>query len=753
MPGLYRYLFALCFCLLPCAGSAAPSVLQSGEHEGFTRLVASFAETVTWEAERTDSTLVLRLNGHIDGFDASTVFDKITRDRITNLSQTGDTLTLTLGCDCNVAAFAVGRQYVAIDVLSPGVETALPMVEEVSPAPTKDAATGESERPQPAGNDQEIRPQVDTALQRDALSDKELDLISEVQDRLATEIGVAATRGILQQDGNFSLPTLPQLQRETSRLDEHLENGPPLPEELPEAIRNIRISNSTDLPRSGRGMDDGTSITGLTCPKDDEVGIADWGGEGPFHSQVGIARARLFGEFDRLDREAAEDLAKIYIYHGFGAEAHQILMLEPGLAQQNPLLVGIAEILEDGRAANAEYFRSLLTCRTDIALWAILAKQSLDLPGALDPAPAILALNRLPAHLRKFLAPELSRRLLQHGDTEAAALALRSIERLPDPLDPAGRFAQAQVDLDAGNKDEAKAQLKEVIEDNTTQSPEALIALVDTQMRDNQPVSHETASLIEAYAQELRETALGPELRRAHVLALAKSGQFDQAFDAFQALGGEKDDTASASLRAQLLNETAETAEEVVFLEHLFRQTPAQLAGVPPATRMKIAERYFALGFDHAAREIIETLPDQPVNRDRQMLAARIALRLERPAQARSALLGLDSAEADLLRAEAQRMSGALDEARRLYLRAGREQDAVNTAWLADDWDALSAEEPSIFGPVAAVAAQNTAADPTGEGMLARTVEALEESGNARAVLSELLSAPDLQLSGSEATE
>lgn len=135
------------------------------------------------------------------------------------------------------------------------------------------------------------------------------------------------------------------------------------------------------------------------------------------------------------------------------------------------------------------------------------------------------------------------------------------------------------------------------------------------------------------------------------------------------------------------------------------------------------------------------------------MLAARIALRLERPAQARSALLGLDSAEADLLRAEAQRMSGALDEARRLYLRAGREQDAVNTAWLADDWDALSAEEPSIFGPVAAVAAQNTAADPTGEGMLARTVEALEESGNARAVLSELLSAPDLQLSGSEATE
>ena len=295
--------------------------------------------------------------------------------------------------------------------------------------------------------------------------------------------------------------------------------------------------------------------------------------------------------------------------------------------------------------------------------------------------------------------------------------------------------------------------MEDVIDDNSAQSPRALIALVNAQLRDNQPISHDTAGLIEAYAQELRETDLGPELQRAHVLALAKSGQFDRAFAATRALGGDQEDTASGSLRALLLKETAETADDLVFLDHMFRQTEEHIAMVPLTTKLKIAERYLALGFGHAAQSVVEMIPEDPRNRTRQILAARISLSLERPAMARAALLGIKGAQEDLLRAQAQRMSGALEEAHRLFMLAERPQEAVKTAWLANDWQSLTPEETPIFGPVAMVAAEPAEPDPEYEGMLARSSDALQESVNARRVLSEMLQAPELQIDLQEQAE
>lgn len=762
MSGLWRFSLAICLLVFPRVGISAPSELQSGEHGGFTRLVASFPEQVTWRAEKTDGAVILHLEGHDEGFDTTSVFNRITRERIARLSHDKNTLTLTLGCDCNVAAFAVGTQYVAIDVLSKGVETALPLLRETDEftSDTAEATTSDASRPQEKPNSPQTRPDIaparqpaDASLARKAPTDRELGLLKEVQERLVQEIGGAATRGILQGAGTFRPQKTPQLQRETSSLDDQLESQTILPGELPDAIRNMRISNSMDVPNATTTATNRLSSAGVLCPQEAKVDVETWGGHADFHTQIGTARAQLFGEFDRLDAAVALGLARAYVYHGFGAEARQILMLDPALARENRILIGISEILEKGRASDSGYFRSMLACETDIAIWSVLATDTIDFPGSFDPAPALLALNRLPVHLRRFLAPELSKRLLEYGDADAATLALRSVERLPEPLSTAGRFAQAEVSLDAGQTDQAKTRLKDVIDDNTAQSPRALIALVDAQMQGNQPISHETAGLIEAYAQELRDTDLGPELHRAHVLALAKSGQFDRAFAATSALGSDQNDGASVKLRALLLKEAAETADEIVFLDHMFRQSEKTLKAVPLATKLKIADRYLALGFGHTAQNIIEMIPEHPQNRARQFLAARISLSLERPAMARAALLGIEGAQGDILRAQAQRMSGALEEAHRLFIQADRPQDAVQTAWLANDWQSLTPEDTPIFGPVAVLAAQNTEPDPQYEGMLARTADALQESSNARQVLSDLLQTPDLQINLPEQAE
>lgn len=762
MTFLRGFCLTLCLLLFPQVGITAPSVLQSGEHGRFTRLVASFPERVTWRAEKSGGKVILTLEGHDEGFDTTGVYNRITRDRIAGLSQDGNTLTLALGCDCNVAAFAVGAQYVAIDILDKDVETALPLLRETddTQAHAVKVATADASQPRKIPDAPKALPDLapvtqrpHAPLSREAPSDQELELLIEVQTQLAQEIGSAATRGILQGAGPFHPRKALPLQKETSSLDDHLENQTILPEDLPDAVRNMRISNSMDGPDSANTIRNRLSATGALCPQEDEVGIGTWSGDTDFNTEIGTARARLFGEFDRLDTAVALRLARTYIYHGFGAEARQILMLDPALARENRILIGISEILEEGRTSDSAYFRSMLACKTDIALWSFLAKERFDFAGSLDPAPALLALNRLPVHLRRFLAPELSKRLLEYGDSEAASLALRSVERLPEPLSTAGRFAQAEVNLDAGQTDQAKTQLEDVIDDNSAQSPRALIALVNAQLRDNQPISHDTAGLIEAYAQELRETDLGPELQRAHVLALAKSGQFDRAFAATRALGGDQEDTASGSLRALLLKETAETADDLVFLDHMFRQTEEHIAKVPLTTKLKIAERYLALGFGHAAQSVVEMIPENPRNRTRQVLAARISLSLERPAMARAALLGIEGAQEDLLRAQAQRMSGALEEAHRLFMLAERPQEAVKTAWLANDWQSLTPEETPVFGPVAMVAAEPAEPDPEYEGMLARSSDALQESVNARRVLSEMLQAPELQIDLQEQAE
>lgn len=746
-----RIYLLICLLVFPQASAAAPSSVQTGEHDGFTRLVASFPEQVTWRVEKDGGTVVLQLEGHDEGFDITGAFDRITKERLARLVHDENTLTLMLGCDCDVAAFAVGTQYVAIDILSKGVETDLPLLREkegpeksMSAVTTDQVTTTMRAAPDPATVP--VRPPSGAALPREELSNRELELLNEVQKQLVQEVGGAATRGILDEASKFSLPKVPQLQAETSNLDDHLENQNDLPKELPDTIRNVRISNSMDVPAFTGSDTKNLSDSGVLCTNDDDVSVGSWGGQSDFHTQIGDARTRLFGEFDRLDPEVALQLAKTYIYHGFGAEARQVLMLDPELSQENRILIGISDILEDGKTEEVRYFRSMLACKADIALWAYLAKDTLDFPGSLDPAPALLALNRLPTHLRKFLAPELSRRLLEHGDSEAAALALRSVERLPEPMSTAGRYAQAEVSLDAGQTDKAKAQLEDVIDDNAAQSPEALIALVDAQMEENQPISHETAGLIEAYAQELRETELGPELRRAHVLALAKSGQFDRAFFASHELGGDENDPASVSLRSRLVKETTESADDIVFLDHMFRLSGKQVKMVPLATKLKIAERYLALGFGAAAQNIIDMIPDGPTNRTRQILAARIALNLERPALARAALLGLEGEDEDLLRAQAQRMSGGLEEAHHLYKRADNPQDAVTSAWLANNWQSLTPDETPVFGPVAVVAAQAAVDDPAYDGMLARTSDALKESMNARQVLLDLLTAPELQV-------
>ena len=792
MRRLIAFLLAA-FTLTP-GQATAQAFVQAGEHSDFTRVVTRIPEGADWQATQQVRQVTLSLSGYDGGFDTRRLFDIIPRDRLLRAETQADRMTLDLACDCRVAAFDVAGGYVALDILSPGARppvavlplspavpepTALvqapvlpnprplplplrsstpdrfpvqPRVEpEPLPAPVPVPNLLLSTLPKP----RDIKP-ADPApvpipdapppspLGRDTLDPEAQRLLLEIQDRLSRELGTAATRGVLEPRGPSALPDPTRPQIDTGVFaDELARNGPALEPPKPgQPVSNIRISTSMDLPKVAEQLGAQVSIGGIVCPAPATFDVVNWAEEGAFDAQISSLRQALYGEFDRLDPVIAKQLAQAYIYFGFGADARQILSLDSTLAQEEDLLLSAAENLENGYAAPGAALGGLMECTSDASLWAMLAHERLPENTPVDATAALLALSKLPVHLRRILAPGLSARLLAHGDTDAAASALRSLERLPEDMQPNAMLAQARISLKEGENDTGKAQLQEVINAGTAPSPDALIALIDEKIARDQPIDAMTAGLAEAYAKELVDTDLGPDLRRANVLALMKSSQFDRAFAAAATIKTTADPDRFEDLQRFMLRELTVAASDTIFVDLLFQQPDDVVMALPRRDRLAVIERLLALGFPQSAQRLVETLPDKPPHPPTRMLAARIAMAVDQPMLALERLADIDSEAAEVLRAEAKQQAGAHAEAHDIFSGNDREWDAVQSGWLAEDWQARTSPATPVFGPLVTLATNTPEPVRQGDGMLSRSDAVLEESSIARQTILDLLNAP-----------
>lgn len=749
-----RFLCVLVLLHLPLTVQAQQAIVRSGEHKGYSRLVAPIPEGRDWRVVHSGRDVIFTVSNYDQGFDLSNVFELISRDRVRNIAAQPNGFVISMGCDCRVAPFLEKKRFVVLDITSPGIKSSIAFIPETAatpmPKPTSVAKAESSEKALPHVSMQSsntIKPTDLPPLARAPLSESEQESLNEVQRRLTRELGTATTRGLLTPLPGPSLPVVRRAQVDLKAIvPPDATQLVPRPNALDDVISNMRVSSSMDIPGIALKSSAPQSLAGLTCPSNDPLDIVNWADNRPFHQQTGELRRELYQEFDRLDRAAALQLARLYIYYGFGAEARQILHLDAELALSEGMLTDIAAILETGIAPSHSILHSLLDCETDVALWALLAGKELGLERTIDPRPALLSLNKLPAHLRSIVAPALSQRLLSRGDADAAATALRSLERLPTKMPPSAQLAKAHIALDDGQIAKATDGLSDIVDDNAEQSPEALIALVDTRIAEHQPISAETASLAEAYAKEMNRTELGPELRRAHVLALVKSGQFDRAFAASRELGGNSDEKSAIALRMRLLEELTEAAGDVIFLEHIFDQPPQDIGRLPAQQKVALAARMFDLGFSEQAQNIISEMADHPRSNSRQLLAARIALDLSQPMRAQVELLEMTGQDADLIRAKAMQMVGKHAEAHDLYQLADNEEAAIRAAWLADNQEPLDLSDNAVFGPILALAEVDDAPSTQTDGMLARSEATLDESSAARQTLFDLLQAPELAI-------
>lgn len=757
-----RFLLVVFVVLFLPAVSAAQTVrVLGGEHPDFTRLTFQIPASVTWDLNESDNGFTISLSRPVASFDLSKAFERIPRGRVLKIFPSTDktSLEVALGCDCQIEMFQAGPSLLAVDLtgtpdgrgllqvrvekkktpkplerrLSFGV---LPVLPEVMPE-LHIVSSGVIEQIPQFTEDSNIPSNEQTV---DDEEYKNRLRVAEAEKQLLEQIGRAASQGLLKTTG--SIPR----EKDRKAVDKNL------PEELPigrsddkpashdaskHVLMHTQNAMQTDSQQLERSFPE-TSVGGA-CIEDETLDVATWGSEEQsFGEQISSRRGELFGEFDRLNPEAARSLAKLYLYFGFGAEAaHTLSLTGPDTIKEDAILLSISRIMDNGSDSNPGPFIGQMSCDTNAALWAILAAPSVPRGVNFEEAAVLRAFAGLPLHLKFLLGPSLSAKLIEGGARETADKILRILGRGSEEKSSTVQMVEAGIHIDEGRLDEAADVLEAVVETNSELSPDALIKMIDADVARGHSIQSETVDLIASYVFEYQETEYVPELNRILIRARASAGQYETALNE---LSGIESLSGRIRLLAEIVENISKVPDEIEFLRLAMALPESTRSELPAPLGNIMSERLLDIGFPSAAAEYAKFAADGDDGRARRVIRAKIALAENRPRRAEADLLGLNGNDVDELRAEARSMTGDFKTAKTVFSAAGMSKEEMDAAWLAGDWQAARNSENEPIARAAELILLGREAQPGPEGVsLEANRRLLTDSEGARDTIRALL--------------
>ena len=101
--------------------TAAPVVVKSGEHDGFTRLVLEYQSPVDWLVGRTEDGYALRIANETPNYVLTETFKVIGKSRLAGISTdpASGVLNLAIACACYAIPFEFRPGIVVIDTNGP----------------------------------------------------------------------------------------------------------------------------------------------------------------------------------------------------------------------------------------------------------------------------------------------------------------------------------------------------------------------------------------------------------------------------------------------------------------------------------------------------------------------------------------------------------------------------------------------------------------------------------------------------------
>ncbi len=747
---------AICFASLV---SAQTIEVRSGEHEDFTRLIVDLPERTKWKISQLENKATLSLERPGIKFDTTSVFKRIPRNRVADLTVGDDdsTLTVTLGCDCRLSPFWHGNSLLVVDIRKNQTDEPEMDSDDIQDLPakhskfrtSKNLLTQEGSRAAALFKNQfasrittggtvehsELQSADDENIQID-------DNIARSREKLVEQIGRAASQGLLTPQLSFQTTTIKSVDDELNGRSEDKEsNVSPPTAQNPWSNINLRAQSSID-------RDFMTLLTNQTqvseCSDMNQIDVRSWGSDAEFSEQVSIHRLNLVGEFDEINQDVAIRLGRTYIFYGFGAEARLTLDLVDSELEELDVLEALAEIMEYGYATDKTALMAQLSCETSAALWSILSYKNLPTETLIHSDIVLRTFSALPSHLKSLLGPILSRRLLDAGYQDAAKDVLRILNRNDEVQSAEAKLANADIQISSGNALDATAALQEVVGADSRPSAEALVKLIETQLDADLPVSFDQVQLAGAYAYQYRREKIGRDLSRVYLLGLTAAGEFDLAYSEASRIIHDLETAEQNFVRSEMLGHLSKNAKEVTFLRYAFSEPEGRLADLTPQVGNTVATRLLKSGFPAQAKRFVSNKAVGEVGQQRQLIKARIALLENRPRQAEVELLGVIGTDADLIRAEAKSQAGEYKKAAKLFASSEQMDRSLQESWLAEDWDQISVFESSVLADVAKMINPKSissalAANETIEPVLAHSRAMISDSASSRKSISALL--------------
>ena len=692
--------------------------LRAGEHPGFSRVALDVPRLEDWTLERDGRRLTLTFPGRLLDFDTRQIAPERRISRVsaarTEIDDESTHLILSLACACEATAFEFRAGMLVIDIRPEGDLAAAP----ASRTPPDRPETADAAAPGPLPPPATHRVAVPEDPGRVS--------IDEAQSRLLEQLARAADQGLIA----FREPATADAAEPASGTAEEAGAPPGAASTTRDSARDVPISGpqaapstaeATMVPPQGSApapdapepvqLDARTAYdpmrppspsivpTVVVCPDAEALDIAQWAGAGDFHRQLAALRGTLVVEFDRPSTETAIALARLYVRHGFGREALQVLRNFAPDAPETPLLADLAAIADGDPVADEGPLAAAESCPGAAALWRIaggLAPFSGDVAAPSWREDLLGAFAELPVDLRRLTGPALVESLIAAGQLADAEAARRLLDRAPGDHGESWRLTVARLARATGEGEAAERLLTAVAQSDAAEAPEGMLELADLLSVRDAPAPVWLVEDIALAAFRHQGTPLGRRLLTAEVRARAGNNQLAPALDllASQLVAGRAEaEDVDAARRAVLEAAAAADNGPAAYAAALLDHAPSFGDGPDwdPA-RLRMAAELTGIGLANAAATLLAPV----LNRGGEpalLAAARIDLALGDPKAALDRLDGVAGTEAGLLRADAFEAVGR-------HADAWREAaphlppdaaDRAELAWRAGVWAAAAA--------------------------------------------------------------
>ncbi len=789
-------LVAILVCFAAVSAAAAPLIVRSGEHDGFTRLVVYMDPDPTWRFGRVDGGYELRTSAP-DGYDVAAVYTMIRQDRIAALEGRLDgRLMLSVDCDCHGDAFVI-PQGIVIDIRDGPPPEASPfearldtpsLPEIPAEAVTDEAVAGPGQASANAAPT--FRPALSPGplpvllpgvalpgMPGPALADTEPNGWPETQSPVAPDGPASAPPGLVRS-AEAGIPEDPGAAPESDtaadidavvqdaartiaeQLGRAADQGlialapdpavsPPAPDPAPTPddappptlsppvvlADHLRVQTAVDRDRpEGSPVAD----TGLACLADGRLDLVAWAGE---RVEMAHYRAALVDAHDRPDPKAIRDAARHAVAIGFGAEARAILAAFDAPVPDAGLLDQLARLV-DGGTLPASELAAQIGCDGRAALWAVLARGHLAPGDPVNAAAVQAGFAALPPGLRRSLGPGLAALFLDMGDADTAAALRNAMARAVDGTSPGLDLLDARLDLPAG--EDRLDRLGALARGDSPEAVAALVALLDGMADAGRTPDGGLLLQAETLATERSGTLEGMALDRAHLRGLIAAGRFEAAFARLAILRSMAglDDATLEHLLVELVAAVAQAPEIASLLPRLLAGPMPRSASEPAdAARRALAARLIETGLPAAARKVVAARPGPPGEADRLVLA-RSHLADAAPEAAFVYLAGLSGSGANGLMARALMAAGQPAAAAELFAPVGQPDRAAAASWQAGDWDrviALGTDGQRAAAALAIAAPANPEAAESPAALLDMSQDLMRRSSDVRRVYRQLL--------------